>query len=118
MFYEETKKISSLFTWAIILTVVIGIVGGFYAGNALSVPTEEAIEAMEEIAENPFMASLYSDEAAKTEWKFASVIAMISIWVLTFIACVLLYEKKCKMEILDDVARKLNNIEQQTKEVE
>lgn len=118
MYYQETGTISVLFKAIIILTVIIGIVSGIFVGNAFANPTEKAIEAMENIAENSYMSSIYMEDATETEWGVESVIGMLSTWIFTFIACVLIYEKKCRIEMLDDIARKLNNIENKAHLVE
>lgn len=111
MIYKETNKISNLFEVVIVLTVIIGFIGGIFIGNACAVPTARAIEAMGEIAENSYMASIYGDVATETNWGLTSIVAMIITWFIAFVSALLLYTKKSEIEILDHIAGKLYSIE-------
>ena len=112
MFYEETEKLSKFFKYAIVLIVIVGFIGGICLGFALEGPTAEALEAMEDIINYPSLADdgRWDDTAAQTAWTSASVGAMLGMWVVSAISALLLYAKKCQLEMMEYISRRINDI--------
>ena len=103
MYYNETERISNILTILMVLIAIGGFIGSFFIGNSFAV----------------YDVDIWGDVSeTETTWGVASFMTMFITWIMTSISVFFIYVKKCKIEMLDDIARKLNNIEEQTKKAE
>ncbi len=119
MYYEETTRISLFFKIAIAIVLIIGIIGGICLGCVFDKPSKEAlraIEALEEAERNPYKYDTlerirFEEKLNDTSWTSASIGAMLGMWGISAISALLLYAKKCQIEMMDDMVGILKNIE-------
>lgn len=81
-------------------------------GVALKGPTGKALEAMESIVKYPTLSEdgRWDEAAAQIGWTAASVGAMLGTWVVSATSALLLYAKKCQLEMMDYISGRINEI--------
>lgn len=118
MYYEETGRLSLFYKIVIWFLIFFGFFAGIGFGIILKEPSQRALEAMEEIADDPIgsITNYELKEAAEeTEWTALGFLAMLSVWITSAIEVLFFYTTKCHMEMMDDTVGILKKIEEQTK---
>lgn len=123
MCYEETETLIDMFKVAIALVLIIGIVGGIGYGIALREQTKEALDAISELTSSSYIGDIEREALVKASekegWTVASTGAMLGTWVASIIIAILLYAKRCQIEMMDIMLSKLSTIiDKQTKQKE
>ena len=112
---EHKTKVMYGFYIAIAIILITGFVAGIICGNSLKVPTEEALEAISDLANPSSYAYRYDYEetyeiAQQRVWTGTSTLAMLGVWCISFLPAFLIYIKKLQIEMIDIISWTVHNM--------
>ena len=112
---EHKTKVMYGFYIAIAVILITGFVAGIICGNSLKAPTEEALEAISDLANPSSYAYRYDYEetyeiAQQRVWTGTSTLAMLGVWCISLLPAFLLYIKKLQVEMMDVISWTVRNM--------
>ena len=99
MYTKYSEKIRNFFNTIMAIIIIVGFIGGLFAGSAFMGPTAENIQNATEYPE------LYGEQIYERHWNTSSSLVASIIWVSTILAVMYLYIKKLSLEMINELIR-------------
>lgn len=107
-YYKETEKINMALKIAIIVILIAGFIAGIACGHALRIPSNKALEAMQELSKKySYNRAYWESYLEETVWTLAGTFTMIGIWLGSVVTAFLLYIKKHQLFMFDTICKSL-----------